>query len=270
MDTAAAGHWNYIALSGMPRHNQTVGSAGFTGATVADRIRAAGFSAANSSEGIFGFPFPDQAKYCVGTSGPYHLQDALYSWTHVGTKSDDLSKVPGPYTPFPGAFGCVNVYAMVDTKQIGQVPASGALITYPFDGGFGTYRSNVDQENPRPPRSVLPNTFIGAPVLISVRNADFINWQADGSLDVTITQLELKDAAGNIVPVGTLSNSRLKAGPGVVLNPDVLMKDGALVMSPLSPLTLGQVYRVNFSATLKPGAPALTKTWTFTANETGS
>jgi hypothetical protein len=266
IDTAAAGHWNWIPLN-TPSHTQAAGSPGFTGALVEDRVRAAGFTASRASEGIFGFPTPSNARFCAGgITAPYHLADAFYSWTRVGSKSGDWSTVRGGvYERLPGSYACVTVYAMTDTPRIGQVPASGAIVTFPFDGGESFARSDIDSEIPRPPRSVLPNNASGTPVLVGVRNADYVNWKADGTLNVTITQLEMKDDLGNIVPTGILSNADLKAGPGVVLNADPMLKDGQAVMTPLNPLVVGKVYRVNFSATLKPGAPALTKSWTFKA-----
>ena len=169
----------------------------------------------------------------------------------------------------PGAITCVFNVATTDPLRNGQVPASGALVTFPFDGGLASYRGFPGGEIPRPPRSILPNDVAGPSVVAGIFNADYVNWKADGTLNPTITQFEIKDDLGNVMPVGILSHPTLKAGPGVVLNSDTVMPEGMAALVPLSPLTVNKVYRVNFSATLKTGAPALTKSWTFTATQTG-
>lgn len=271
LDTSALGHLTWIAKNGVVTHTQTAGSAGFTGATVADRVTASGFTAATlSSEGIGGRYVTGQKGLCAPINVPYHAADFFDSWTHIGVSSFELSTVPGPYSSIPGQFGCVYNVALTDTARLGQVPASGALITYPFDGGKGAYRAFIGNEIPRPPISLFPNTISGPSVVVSARNADYVNWKADGTLSPTVTQFEVKDDLGNILPITILSHSTLKAGPGVVLNADTkIYAEGMAVGVVMSPLTIGKVYRVNYSITLKPGAPAITKSWTFTANEYG-
>lgn len=270
IDAAALGHARWIALNDLS-HTQTPGSAGFTGATVTDRFVAAGFaSATKASESIGGrnLLLPSPPASCIPVAGPYHTADLFSNWTHVGISSIETAKVPGSIRSV-GEVVCVMNLARTDALRNGQVPASGSLVTFPFDGGIARYQGFPGSELPRPPRSVLPNDVAGPSVVVGLFNADYVNWKADGTLNPTITQLEIKDDLGNVLPVGILSHPTLKAGPGVVLNADTVMPEGMVALVPLSPLTINKVYRVNFSATLKTGAPALTKSWTFTATATG-
>ncbi|MFN8849800.1 MAG: CAP domain-containing protein, partial [Inhella sp.] len=270
LDTAALGHLTWIAKNGINTHTQPVGSAGFTGATVTDRIRAAGFTeAVRSSEGIGGRNILNPKGTCAPLSVPYHAADFFNSWTHVGFSLFDLSTIPGPYTGLTGAYGCVYNMSLTDSAQLGQVPPSGALVTYPFDGGTGIHRAVIGNEIPRPPIALFPNLISGPSVVVGARNADYVNWKADGSLSPTVTQFEVKDDLGNVLPFTILAHSALKSGPGVVLNADARIPEGMAVGVVMSPLTIGKVYRVNYSITLKPGATPITKSWTFTANETG-
>lgn len=269
LDTAALGHLTWIAKNGINTHTQPVGSPGFTGATVTDRIRAAGFTeAVRSSEGIGGRGTGPQGT-CAPVSVPYHAADFFRSWTHIGFSAFDLSTIPGPYTGLTGAYGCVYNMSLTDSAQLGQVPPSGALVTYPFDGGKGRYQAFIGNEIPRPPIALFPNTISGPSVVVGARNADYVNWKADGSLSPTVTQFEVKDDLGNVLPFTILAHSALKSGPGVVLNADARIPEGMAVGVVMSPLTIGKVYRVNYSITLKPGATPITKSWTFTANGTG-
>jgi hypothetical protein len=267
LDTSALGHLTWVAKNGTGGHTQPAGSPGFTGATVADRIRAAGFTeAVRSSEGIGGRGTGPRGA-CAPLSVPYHAADFFRSWTHIGFSAFDLSTIPGPYTGLTGANGCVYNMALTDSAQLGQVPPSGALVTYPFDGGKGIHRTSIGNENPRPPIALFPNTISGPSVVVGARNADYVNWKADGSLNPTVTQFEVKDDAGNVLPFTILAHSALKSGPGVVLNADTMIPEGFAVGVVMSPLTIGKVYRVNYSITLKPGATPITKTWTFTADD---
>ncbi len=200
---------------------------------------------------------------------PYHFAALFGSFTHVGMSQVDGSTIPGQVGRPEGQFTCVIKLAMTDPNRFGQVPASGAIVNAPADGQKAYFRGDIGGEIPRVPTSIIPTEFAGTPVFVSVRNADYINWGADGSRNALVTQFEIKDDMGNVLPSAIVSHNTLKAGPGVVLNADTNVPEGAAILIPFSPLTINKVYRVNFSATLKTGAPALTKSWTFTATETG-
>ncbi len=162
---------------------------------------------------------------------------------------------------------CVIKLAATSGQPYGQVPAAGAFIAYPYNGQANVMETfYAGYELPRPPIALFPNLTAGTPVLVNVRNADFLNNAANGKLAVTVTGFALKDAAGNLVPSAILSNTAMSAGAGVTLNADNQLQAGFVVLVPLSPLAKAATYTANFSATLSSGGQPISKTWSFTTN----
>lgn len=85
---AAKGHARYVALNGfIPTHDQIPGAAGFTGATIYDRVIAAGGSpdrAYAASEGVGGFGVIQGRAGTGLLSAPYHQANHLNQWTEIG------------------------------------------------------------------------------------------------------------------------------------------------------------------------------------------
>ena len=260
IDVAAEAHAKYLTTNigfGLS-HDQDSAKLDFYEATAAKRISKAGFE----------FDF---ALEVVGATGPSHLGSdcvlgllntvyhgaaMLLSSTHVGIGfgQDSLG------TPL-----CVVDMAAATKKPVGQLPGSGELVAYPYAGQTDVFATfYADSEVPRPPVAALPSNAVGTPVIVSVNNADMANFAAAGTLQATVAQFVLKDAAGNLVPAAILANPVLAAGAGVTLFADDNLPRGVATLVPLAPLVSGQTYTVEFSATLKAGAPTVSKTWSFT------
>ena len=247
LDVSAAAHEAYLdanAAFGLT-HIEDATKPSFYAAAPADRMTKAGYSVGLNGETIGG------ADVAGLVNTVYHGAAVLGAWTNVGL---------GTSVDF-GGFTNSTVNFAAPLGSYGQVPAAGSMVTYPYAGQTGTADTfQVAQESPRPPVALLPNATAGSPVLVSVRNADFIN--AGSALNVTVTEFSLKDASGNLVPVTILSSPGMS---GAMLHTDaVLTEPGFAVLVPLSPLVKGQTYSVSFSATLKTGGAALAKVWTFT------
>jgi hypothetical protein len=160
---------------------------------------------------------------------------------------------------------CVMDLAVPSTNAFGQVPPSGSIVAYPYNGQTGVLDTfYVAYESPRPSATLFPNTTTGTPILVSVRNADYVNAEAVAAQQATITAFELKDAAGNVVPSAILAHPTLRAGAGVSLNADGNLLTSFAALIPLSPLAKGATYKVNFAFTIKAGDASITKTWSFT------
>lgn len=99
-----------------------------------------------------------------------------------------------------------------------------------------------------------------------VRNAEWVNAVAAGTVDVAVSKFELKDGAGNLVPASVLAHPALRGAAGVTLNADARLLAGFAVLVPLSPLVKGVTYTATFTATLKTGGAPVTKSWSFTTN----
>lgn len=263
LDTAAAAHANYLVRNiGATGHAEEVGKIDYYEASPTTRVAKAGFAASFGNETISdyqalfsGLSAPDCALELLNSV--YNAVALLGPVTHVGLRGWD-----GTYS---GAQFCMAIVAARSTQPEGQVVPSGKMVAYPYDGQKDAIESvNLQVESPRPSSTVLPNDLAGTPVIVHLRNADYLNFGLAGSLNPQVTKFEITDPSGNAVPAAILAHAALK-GSGVVLNEDANLPVGAIVLVPLSPLLRGgQVYTVSFSATLKDGAAPLQKTWSFT------
>lgn len=259
LDTAAQAHADYMHVNGTSDRLEVAGQPGFYADTPPNRMAKAGYVSSARTETIGGTGASFLGKDCaLGLMATLYRAAALLGpYQDVGYGS----ALDGQGTPT-----CVTELGDPSTATYPQVPASGALIAYPYGGQTDAVETfNVSSEVPSPPASVLPNATAGTPVLVSIRNADFVNFEADGSLAATVSKFEIRDASSNVLP-SVLFAGKNVAGAGVTLNTDTKLGEGFVVLVPLAPLLKNSSYSVSFSATLKTGAAALTKSWSFTTN----
>jgi uncharacterized protein YkwD len=258
LDVAAAAHAKYLTANiGATGHTEDPTKINYYELSPASRVAKAGFAAGDSTEAI------RNAGTLLASDCMQQLLNSLYNAvallgpsTHVGF---------GFGTNFATTPICVSVLATPTSDLYGQVAAAGSLLTYPFGGQSEVIEAfDLNMESPRPPLTLFPNTMAGTPVIVNVRNADYVNLLAAGTLDASVTRFDLTDQGGNRVPATVLANPSLRAGAGMTLNADADLPTGAVVLIPLAPLSAAQTYTVVFSAVLKPGGPALDKTWSFT------
>lgn len=259
LDTAASAHALYLTtnIADGIGHTEDSTKVDFYEATMGLRLAKAGFSAGYSTEVIGGTGASLQGADCIlGLMNTvYHAAALLSPSTTVGV---------GFGTDAAGIPLCVADLAATSTASYVQVAPAGSLVAYPSGGQSNVLETfYVAYESPRPSASLFPNTTAGTPVVVNVRNADFVNAKAAGTLDVAVTAFEIKDAGGNVVPVGILANSDVR-GSGVTLTADANLGEGFVVMVPLAPLAKASTYSVTFTATVKAGATPVTKTWSFT------
>lgn len=261
LDTAAAAHARYLTTNitwGIV-HTEDPSKGDYYEATPASRLAKAGFSAGFSTEVIGGTGATMKGSDCVLglLNTVYHAAALLSRGTHVGL---------GFGTDAGGIPLCVADLGNLASESYTQVAPTGELIAYPYVGQTGVLETfYVAYEVPRPSATLFPNTTAGTPVVVNVRNADFVNLKAAATLNVAVSKFELKDAGGNIVPAGILANSGV-AGSGVTLTPDSNLGEGFVVLVPLSPLSKGATYTAAFTATLKAGGTPVTKSWSFSTN----
>jgi hypothetical protein len=137
-----------------------------------------------------------------------------------------------------------------------QIPPSGAVIAYPYNGGsvaHGTF--HVSNESPRVSTSLLPNATAGTPVIVGFRNQDVV---AGGK--VTITRFSIATSGGVAVP-GVILAAAGVSGAGV--NADAALDSDFAVLVPSSPLAAG-TYTVTLHATMVGGQALALTTWSFT------
>jgi len=230
-----------------------------TTGTHVSRIAKSGFVAGFSTEVVGGTGASRKASDCILglLNTVYHGAAILSASTHVGL---------GFGTDSAGFPVCVADLAALSTTTYAQVAPAGSLVTYPYADQTGVFETfYAGAEVPRPPVALLPNYTAGSVVLVNIRNADYVNTKAQGTLNAQVSKFELKDAGGNVVPSIILTNSQIK-GNGATLNADTNLGEGFVVLVPSAPLAKGVTYTVTFSATLKTGGDPLGKTWSFTTN----
>lgn len=258
LDTAAQAHVQYLAINiGATGHTEEPVKPSFYEIRPELRMAKAGFAPGYSAE-VINTRGTLLGVDCVGQmlATVYQASALLGPATHTGFG-------------FSGNFAvkpiCIGNFATAQTDTLGQYAAAGALVAYPYGGQTNVPPDyNVDFDSPRPSASLVPNTPAGTPVIVNMRNADYLNFRAAGTLDAVVTRFELKDAGGNAVTAVLLANQPIRAGAGVVLNADGNLPDGAIALVPLSPLAPAKTYSVSFSATLKTGGAPLAKSWSFT------
>lgn len=258
LDTAAQAHVQYLAVNiGATGHTEEPVKPSFYEIRPELRMAKAGFAPGYSAE-VINTRGTLLGVDCVGQmlATVYQASALLGPATHTGFG-------------FSGNFAvkpiCIGNFATAQSDALGQYAAAGALVAYPYGGQTNVPPDyNVDFDSPRPSATLVPNTPAGTPVIVNVRNADYLNFRAAGTLDAVVTRFELKDAGGNAVTAVLLANQPIRAGAGVVLNADGNLPDGAIALVPLSPLAPAKTYSVSFSATLKTGGAPLAKSWSFT------
>jgi hypothetical protein len=178
--------------------------------------------------------------------------------THLGLHAWD-----GTYS---GSQFCIGVVAAPASQPEGQAVPAGKMVIFPYSGQTEVIESvNLQVESPRPSSTVLPNDLAGTPVIVNVRNADYLNLAMAGNLNAKVTAFRMvDDSSGSEVPAAILAHAALKGQGSVVVSEDPNLTVGTIVLVPQSPLLRGHVYTVTFTSTLSDSGPTLQKAWSFT------
>ena len=260
LDVSAMAHATYqlTNIAGGLTHFEDATKVDFYAVSPADRMAKAGHAVGYTNETISG-------TSTTGADYVYGLLDTVYHGAALLSQANDIGfafKMDPNFTS--QSLGVAN---LASGAGYGQVPAAGALVAYPFNGQAGVFETfYAGNEVPRVSTTLFPNATAGTPVIVNVRNADYVNFSAAGTLKAVVTQFVLKDGSGNIVPSTIIGNSVITGATGVTVNADTNLGEGVVVLVPTSPLLKGQVYTYTFSATLKTGATVTTKTAQFTTN----
>ncbi len=175
LDTAARGQANYMLKNNVSSHYQDPAKPGFTGATPADRVSAAGYvwsvvlddftdTVGNGANNITG---RGAAAVHGLLSAPYHALSVLDFQRDIGISvmSSDTAATTLRYGP--RAIAQFNI--ALAQGAVAPKPDSAAVQTYPCDGTTGTaYQLANESPNPLPGRN-LATQPVGQPILVTVR-----------------------------------------------------------------------------------------------------
>jgi len=233
LDAAAQGHSNYQSLNQTITHQQSSGNPGFTGASVGERLAAAGY-AFTQTPSAYGEVLVATGNP-LGSTAAEALLVAIYHrfivleprFREIGVGA---AGVPDGYT-----------YVSAELTANGYGPALGAgnVALYPAAG-----QQNVplvfysDNETPDP---VPDRNAVGYPVSVHA---------GLGSV-LTVDSFTIRPRGGAILPARLLS---------AVLDPDTPATAAAIV--PLEVLAAGTTYDVQFTGSA--GGQPLSRAWSFT------
>lgn len=231
----------------------------FYAASLSERVALAyGASQTRSTEIIAGAA---SGAGCVSSlaNTVYHLNSLMSPSTDVGVSV---------YLDEGGNNACQ--VTLVQTSTYGQTPATGSVITFPYDGSTVPGLFQINTESPRPASGLVAGPNAGHPILISARNADYVNGVVNGSATVEISNFTVTDNLGGAVPAAVLTGQNVTIPVSYTGAADSRLGEGVAVLVPQSALAAGS-YTVTYVANLKTTVRgvvtnrSLTKTFTFTA-----
>lgn len=234
IDAAAQGHSNYLFLNSTVSHEQTMGQPGFTGVTLLDRLRAAGYIVPQT-----GYAYAEVISAASDRSGFYHAEELIAAIYHRFVIFEPVFREMGTgaasgsnnYTYFTADFATVSGYgAGLGRNGLAMYPASGQTMV--------PLNFMSDSESPDP----VPNlNEVGYPVSV----------HADLSTTLTVQSFTIRERGGASLAV------RLLAPGGDAHTPAT-----AAAIIPLAPLRGNTVYDVSFQGAV--GGMAVTRNWSFT------
>lgn len=259
LDVAAKNHADYLVNNNLVAngayldamhdgirggHYEDSAKAGYTGASPQARATASGYAGTVTELISFGSL---SAADCLSSleNSVYHLAQIISPFVDLGIA---LNSGNG------GGLVCA-LELGVSAKTLGQLPAAGSVVVYPYAGQTGVETSFYNQSEapiPAPDLSVA-----GHPVGLSLYS------QAAPTLagsDVVIQALSLT-AAGAAVDARVLASTGVTStGPVLTIDTN-LSGAGFVFLLPNAPLLANTTYQVSFAATVK-GAP-VSMIWSF-------
>lgn len=232
IDTAAQGHSDYQRLNNTITHEQTAGKPGYTGATLQQRLTAAGYRLTGAN--VYG----EVISAAGQNSGFYHAEELIAAIYHrfvmfepvfrdIGTGAASS----GNYTYFTADFAASGGFGPgVGRGNVAHYPATSQTMV---DTNFFS-----DSEAPDP---VPDRNEVGYPISV----------QGDLGSVVTVQSFTVRQRGGADLPARLLSNPADSHTP----------KSAAAII-PLAVLKSNTVHDVSFTGTVD--GMAVSRNWSFT------
>jgi uncharacterized protein YkwD len=233
LDNAAAAHANYLRINRVVSHEETPGNAGFSGATLADRLNAAGFGFRQT-----GHAYGEVIAATQGNSGFAAADELITAIYHRFVILEPMSKEAGVADSRglgSGAYFTADIVA----DGLNQGLGSGNFVAYPVASQelVPTFFDN-DGETPNP---VPSRHQVGYPVSVHADLASFVVAQ----------HFTIRPHGGATLPVQLLTN---------VTDPNTPQSAAAII--PLDVLASATTYDVHFDGTVD--GFAVSRNWAFT------
>jgi len=233
INNAALGHSEYLRTNNLMSHDQVAGKPGFTGATLRDRLNAAGYLIPAT-----GYAFGEVISGAANGSGFYMAEELITAIYHrfvifepkfreIGTGAATSAR---GYHYFTADFATRNGF--------GPGIAANTVVTWPFSGQAGVVPNFLsDSEEPDPVAGI---NEVGYPISV----------HANLDAPLAMQSFTVRPRGGANLQVQVVNSS---ADPA---------RRSAIAIIPLAVLKGGTTYEVSFSGTVN-GAP-VSRDWSFT------
>ena len=233
INNAALGHSEYLRTNNVMGHDQIAGRPGFTGVTLGDRLKAAGYTLPSS-----GYAYGEIISGTTNSSGFFMAEELVTAIYHRFVMFEPKFREIG--TGAATATNRYNYFTADFAARGGFGPgiASNAVVVWPFNGQTQVtpnFESDTEQPDPVPDRN-----NVGYPISV----------HANIDAPVTVQTFSVRPRGGanlqvqSVVPSGSASQRT------------------AAAIVPLDPLRAATTYDVSFAGTVN-GAP-VSREWSFT------
>lgn len=235
IDIAAQGHSDYQRINNTISHEQTPGREGFTGATLADRLAAAGYVFNTSAARAYG----EVISAASNNSGQYMAEELITAVYHRFVIFEPVFKEIGTGAATSSAGRSYFTANFTANSGYGTGLPRGQVAVWPFDAQTGVPRNFFsDTESPDP---VPDRNEVGYPISV----------HANINAPVVVQTFTVRPRGGADLPVRLLSNAN-----------DTHTGRSSAAIVPLSPLAAGATYDVTFAGTVD--GSAVSRSWSFT------
>ena len=233
-NTAAAGHSNYLRLNNTVSHDQVSGNPGFTGATLGDRLRNAGYNLSGN------YAYGEVISAAGDKSGFFHAEELITAIYHRFVIFEPMFKEMGTGASTRSDGYTYFTADMAITNGWGPRLGTGKFVFYPSDGQVSVPTSfDSDTESPDP----VPNVnTVGYPISV---HSDI----AGGGIKVTSFTVRPRGGANMSTRLLTSATDE-----------HTQSHEAAIV--PLATLSPGTTYDVTFTGSVDD--VPVSKTWSFT------
>jgi len=234
LDRSSQAHSDYQRLNNTVTHDEQANKPGFTGATVEDRVQAAGYKLVRN------YASGEIIAATTNNTGFYMAEQLVTAIYHRFVMFEPLFKDMGAgaastsanYVYFTTNLGATNGYSP-------GLPSHN-IVSWPFDGQTGvetTFASNYEEPDPVPDINE-----VGYPISVHANLTETIAVQS-----FTVRARGGADLRTRLLVKGQDANTTMASVAAIV---------------PLAPLAARTTYDVSFTGTV--GGAAVSKTWSFT------
>lgn len=233
ISAAAQGHARYQSLNNSTTHNQLAGQPGFTGATLPDRLAAAGYQLSAP------YAYGEVIAATSERSGFYQAEELIAAIYHRFVIFEPVFKEIGSGAATSGGGTTYFTCDFTANRGYGVGLGSGQLTVYPANLQTGVAPNFFsDNESPDP---VPDRNEVGFPVSV----------HANIGSTITVQSFSLRPRGGSALPVRLLSRPTDSETPY-----------SAAAIVPLTVLAPATSYDVSFSGQVD--GVAVNRSWSFT------